>query len=131
MDSEGERRDKAAQGEGASLMRYAVLLALASLVLTGCATTAPPPTPEQLYAQAYGACQSYGFTPKTDAFADCMMKIDMFEKQAAINQAQMNQAEFAASMRALAARRSVTCNTAGSANALGNTVYGNSSTTCQ
>lgn len=73
----------------------------------------------------------YGFKTGTDAFADCMMKIDFFEKQASINQAQMNQAQFDASMRALAALRPVTCNTTANANQMGGgMVTGNSSTTC-
>ncbi len=49
-----------------------ILLGLASL-LAGCVTM----TPEQRRAADEQTCRSYGFKPKTDAFANCLMRIDL------------------------------------------------------
>ena len=54
--------------------RFAMALCL--LGLSACAT------PEQLAAEDAAACQSYGFTRGTDAFATCMMTLDQQRKGA-------------------------------------------------
>jgi hypothetical protein len=49
------------------------------LFLTGCLST---PAPKQKTAlEAFGPqCQSYGFTPGTDKFSECIMAIDQKNK---------------------------------------------------
>lgn len=49
-----------------------ILLGITGL-LTGCVTM----TPEQRRAADEQTCQSYGFKPRTDAFANCLMRLDL------------------------------------------------------
>ena len=42
-------------------------------ILAACAA---PLTPEQRMANFGNQCQAYGFKPQTDAYANCMMKLD-------------------------------------------------------
>ncbi|ABQ60075.1 putative lipoprotein [Brucella ovis ATCC 25840] len=64
-----------------------ILLGLASL-LAGCVTM----TPEQRRAADEQTCRSYGFKPKTDAFANCLMRIDLDRR--ADRRAWQNQVDF-------------------------------------
>jgi len=52
------------------VFRYPACAGLA-LALAGCAA---PMTPEQQTAADRQACASYGFTPGTDRYAECMMQ---------------------------------------------------------
>lgn len=109
-------------------MRLIALALLTGALLSGCMGRSP----QERYAEAQNACTSYGFKSGTDAYAQCMMELD-------IAMAQQDQAaaqRFAASMQALAARnRSVTCSTSasvyGGGRYSGGYTYGNSTTTCR
>lgn len=92
------------------------------------------PDPAVLEAQDKSACLGYGFKAATDAFAQCMQLRDM-QRQASDDAAR---ARVAASLNQMSANlnaqsianRPVTCNSMGNANRFGNSVYGNTTTTC-
>src|SRR5690606_30136766 len=108
--------------EGTMIRTATVVLAL--LLLAGCMGR----TGEQRFVEAQNACTGYGFKAGTDAYAQCMMQLDIVM----VEQDQASRDRFARSMQQLAANnRSVTCNSTGSAYGSGNYVYGNSSTTCR
>ncbi|MFC6486861.1 hypothetical protein [Nitratireductor sp. GCM10026969] len=50
-----------------------VLLFAGLALLAGCATM----TPEERRALDEAQCRDYGFTPGTDAFAECLQRIDL------------------------------------------------------
>jgi len=54
-----------------------VLLLVSGLALTGCVT----PTPQERRAADEAQCRSYGFRIGTNAFAECLQRIDL-ERQA-------------------------------------------------
>ena len=53
-------------GGGARLLALAVALAACQTI-----------TPEQRRAADEAQCRSYGFKPRTEAFANCLMRIDL------------------------------------------------------
>jgi hypothetical protein len=57
-------------------MRTARLIGLAglALLLAGCMTA------EERRAADENRCRSYGFRPKTDAFAECLQRLDLFRR---------------------------------------------------
>jgi hypothetical protein len=57
-------------------MRLAGILAVTGLALlvSGCMTA------QELRAADEARCRSYGFRPRTDAFAECLMKLDLFRR---------------------------------------------------
>ena len=50
-----------------------ILLSITSGLLAGCVTM----TPEQRRAADEQTCRSYGFKARTDAFANCLMRLDL------------------------------------------------------
>ncbi len=50
-----------------------VLLLVSGLALTGCVT----PTPQERRAADEAQCRSYGFRTGTNAFAECLQRIDL------------------------------------------------------
>ncbi len=48
-----------------------VALAIAALAVTGCQSA------EEVRAADENRCVSYGFRPRTDAFAECLQRIDL------------------------------------------------------
>jgi hypothetical protein len=57
-------------------MRYLLLIAVAAATLAGCASQA------QLAARDDARCQSYGFSPGKEGYAQCRMNLDMLRLQA-------------------------------------------------
>jgi hypothetical protein len=57
-------------------MRVVGLIGLAAvaLMLAGCMTA------EERRAADEGRCRSYGFRPNTDAFAECLQRLDLFRR---------------------------------------------------
>lgn len=57
-------------------MRSAGILAVIGLTLltSGCMTA------EQRRAADEDRCRSYGFRPRTDAFAECLQRLDLFRR---------------------------------------------------
>jgi hypothetical protein len=53
-------------------LRSAVVTSIL-LALSGCATM----TPEEVWAADARTCRGYGFRPNTDAFAECLQRIDL------------------------------------------------------
>ncbi|MFD1945073.1 lipoprotein [Paradevosia shaoguanensis] len=102
-------------------MKKIFAIASACLLLAGCQTTSP----EVRAAQNQASCQGYGFKPGTDAYASCMMQLDIQDRQADAQ----DDANFRANMRQLSANmltpapKPVTCNSF-------RTGFGSSSTTC-
>ena len=47
------------------------VLAIVALAVTGCQTA------EEVRAADESRCLSYGFRPRTDAFAECLQRIDL------------------------------------------------------
>ncbi|WP_273791936.1 hypothetical protein [Brucella anthropi] len=64
-----------------------ILLGVTGL-LAGCVTM----TPEQRRAADEQTCRSYGFKAKTDAFANCLMRLDLDRR--ADRRAWQNQVDF-------------------------------------
>ena len=56
------------------------VLAAATLLLAGCQTA------EEMRASDENRCVSYGFRPNTDAFAECLQRIDL-DRRAELRQA--------------------------------------------
>lgn len=54
--------------------RVLMVPVLVALTLTGCEP--PEPTKEQREAAHIAKCEGFGFKPKTDAFANCLMQQD-------------------------------------------------------
>lgn len=50
-------------------------LALTALTIAGCQTA------EEMRAADENRCLSYGFRPRTDAFAECLQRIDLDRRQ--------------------------------------------------
>lgn len=111
---------------GDDLMKKMVFAVVALPFLAACQTTSP----EVRLAEQKGQCSNYGFKEGSDAYASCMMQLDIVakqqdrERQRAIGEAL---SEMGNSMQS---NRPVTCNTYGTANRFGSTAYGNSTTTC-
>lgn len=101
-----------------------VLLAVA--LLAGCSTTSP----EILLAQNKTTCEGYGFKAGTDAYATCMMQLDLDQKQEDRNRMRRVGSALSAMGQSMAPRRPVTCNTFGTAHRTYGTSYGNATTTC-
>lgn len=59
-----------------------VLAAAMAATLGACATT----TPAQRAAMNTESCEGYGFKAGTDAYANCMMQLDIKERQADLEQ---------------------------------------------
>lgn len=103
-----------------------ILLTGAALAVAGCQTTSP----EARLAQHKNQCSAYGFKEGSDAYSSCMMQLDIAanqedrERQRALGEALSEMGE------SMQRNRPVTCNTFGSANRFGNSVYGNATTTC-
>ncbi len=57
-------------------MRRAGILAVTgiALLVSGCMTA------QELRAADEARCRSYGFRPRTDAFAECLLKLDLFRR---------------------------------------------------
>ena len=55
------------------MRRVAITILGLSAFLAGCTTM----TPEQRRAADEQACENYGFRKNTDAFADCLLKLDL------------------------------------------------------
>lgn len=51
------------------------VLATAAILLAGCQTA------EEVRANDENRCASYGFRPRTDAFAECLQRIDLDRRQ--------------------------------------------------
>lgn len=104
-----------------------VLLMLAcSALLAGCATT----TPAERLANNQDACSSYGFTSGTDAYASCMMQMDLADQEDDYRRRQALSEGLREMGRSMQRNRPVTCNSFGNANRFGSSVYGTSTTTC-
>lgn len=58
-------------------MRLLILVA-AAVALTACSTTSPAVR----LANNQASCSAYGFQPNTEAYANCMMQLDIKERQA-------------------------------------------------
>jgi hypothetical protein len=56
------------------------ILAAATILLAGCQTA------EEIRASDENRCVSYGFRPNTDAFAECLQRIDL-DRRAELRQA--------------------------------------------
>lgn len=99
-------------------------LLLACLLLSGCMGRSP----EQRFAEAQDACQNYGFKPGTEPYAQCMMRLDLVMQEQDYSRRQA----IAQDLQDWAARnRTTTCNTSAQVyGGLGNSAYGNSTTTC-
>lgn len=109
------------------VLRTALLGLLLVVPLAACSTT----TPAQRFAAMETSCQSYGFKKGSDAYGNCMMQQDMANARADAANEERFRNGLRAMGRAMTPPPTVTCNTFGSANRLGNSVYGNSTTTCQ
>lgn len=103
-----------------------LLAAVICVVLCGCETT----TPEMRLAQNQTSCESYGFKAGTDAYAECMMRLDLNDQQRDRDRRRAIGEALSEMGRSMQANKPVTCNTYGSANRFGSSVYGNSTTTC-
>ncbi|WP_431522410.1 hypothetical protein [Shinella zoogloeoides] len=55
------------------------VLAIVALAVTGCQTA------EEVRAADESRCLSYGFRPRTDAFAECLQRIDL-DRRASLRQ---------------------------------------------
>ncbi len=106
-----------------------VLLIIATLLLlAGCMGRSP----EQRFAEAGNACTGYGFQPGTQAYAECMMRLDTIMQQ----QDYQRQMAMAQDMQQWADSRprTVTCNTyntGGGGNGFYPSYGPTSTTTCQ
>ena len=78
------------------------------LLLMGCAQQPVGPSYQE---RVHARCASYGFTPGTDQFRDCVMKVDMAVRQAVIQQELQDQS--AAQVRAMPLCSSLTAFEAG------------------
>lgn len=79
------------------MRRYALMLLMFAFgATTGCATVSP----EQQRTADQARCAGYGYQPGTDAFANCMMKVDTRRQDRADAKAQDD-----ADMKALSIRR--------------------------
>lgn len=108
------------------MLKIFSVVALA-ITICGCSTT----TPEQRLAANQGACTGYGFKAGTDAYAACMMQMDLADQEDDYRRRQALADGLSEMGQSMQRNRPVTCNTYGSArNTFGNTVYGNSTTTC-
>lgn len=58
------------------MIRATISLALCAIALSGCATTR-----EERLAALQGQCAAYGFTQGTDAFASCVQRADIAERE--------------------------------------------------
>lgn len=65
------------------LVRTVAMIGLA-LLMSGCMTAA------EVRAADEQKCRSYGFRPKTDAFAECLQRIDLFRRAELRNDAMMD-----------------------------------------
>lgn len=103
-------------------------IAALAVALCGCSTT----TPAERLANNQASCQGYGFKPNTDAYSTCMMQMDLENKADDRRRRQAIGAALSDMGTAMTPppRRSVTCNTFGSARNTGYGAYGNSTTTC-
>lgn len=107
-------------------MRIFAIIGVAA-ILCGCSTT----TPAERLANNQASCAAYGFKPGTDAYSTCMMQMDLTAQQDEKEQRQRIGDALSEMGDSMQRNRPVTCNTFGSANrGFGNTVYGNSTTTC-
>src|SRR6185312_3457938 len=108
-------------------MRVLIVLC-AVLALTGCATTSM--SPEQVAAADDTTCQGYGFTPGTDAFAQCRLQIAEQHHADNVRRRQAIGAALSDMGREMRENRPVTCSstTYGNGDRLG--YNQNSTTTC-
>lgn len=109
-------------------MKYLACIAVLSvaLALVGCSSTT---SPERLAANK-SACENYGFRSGTDAYATCMMELDLDQKQEDRSRIRRVGNALTAMSASMAPRRPVTCSTFGSATRTYGTSYGNATTTC-
>lgn len=104
-------------------------------LIAACSTTSP----EVRLAQHQNQCAAYGFRSGTEAYANCMMQMDLASKAEDSASKERIRNGLLAVSQSLTPRRPITCNTYGTSNstysAFGNTVYGNArgnaTTTCQ
>lgn len=107
-------------------MKNVILAIGAALVLSACQTTSP----EVRMAQQKSSCEGYGFKAGSDAYAACMMQLDIAAKQEDRERQRAIGEAFSEMGNSMQKNRPVTCNTYGNANRFGSSVYGNSTTTC-
>lgn len=107
-------------------MRKTFLGLVAALALAGCQTT----TPEVRLSQQKASCEGYGFKAGSDAYASCMMQLDIAAQQEDRDRRRAVGEAFSEMGRSMQSNRPVTCNTYGQARRFGSTAYGNSTTTC-
>lgn len=99
-------------------MRLIVVLAI-FLGVSGCSSL--DPAPEEIISKAKIACESYGFKPETDAFSQCVMKLDQdyYKSQQAMAQQ---------AIQSMTSR--TTCTTSANVFGGGSWASGSSTTTC-
>ncbi|MDR0253396.1 MAG: hypothetical protein LBI75_09440 [Brucellaceae bacterium] len=76
-----------------SLSKLSLAAGLFALALTGCTTL----TPEQQRAEDEKACLSYGFKPKSEAMANCLLQIHL-DRRADIRAWQNERPQFSTPM---------------------------------
>lgn len=78
---------------GHNFRNICLITGLGALLLTGCTTL----TPEQQRAEDDKTCLGYGFKPKTDAFANCLLEIHL-SRRADIRAWQNDRPQFSSPM---------------------------------
>jgi hypothetical protein len=109
------------------MLRNIALAAVLAVAVAGCSTT----TPAERLAANQGTCVGYGFKVGTDAYATCMMQMDIEDKaddrrrRVAVGNAlsQLGQS--------MQQPRAVTCSSFGNVQRTGYGAYGSSTTTCR
>jgi hypothetical protein len=107
------------------LFKIAAVVVL-SVTLTACSTTSQA----ERVATSRSTCSSYGFKEGTDAYANCLLQMDIAAKTEDRAARDRIRNGLLAMSQSMTPRRPVTCNTTGTATRTYGTTFGNATTTC-
>lgn len=103
-------------------MKKIIVIAALTVSIAACSTT----TPAERRALNQNTCAGYGFKAGTDAYATCMMNLDLDQQQQDRERRQRVGAALSNMGQSMQPRRPITCNTFGSRTG----VFNNATTTC-